>query len=131
MGDVSRELGQRAVQAVEQSAREGREEDDTLSTLIAPDATFRLIIGDVGRPFAAGPKGMREFAQAVNPLKFRYWAWSTMPTPADLCGPHEIQVEFETEAGSALVAVTFKFVDGKIESAEGWRRAYVGGLIRK
>lgn len=129
IGDIQQQLGQRAVEAVKRARRPGWKDDVTLARLVAADASFQYIIGDVGRPFSTGAKGAHEFATAIGATRFRFGLWGAMPFEADLCGKHQIKVEFATRQPGEAIQVMFDFEQGRIQRAEGWLRLYAAGKM--
>lgn len=130
IGAVYGELSRRAVEIVERGKANGWQHDVRLRALVAPDATFSLGSGDVGRPLGTGPAAAHALTADMKADSFRYLAWSAIPMEIDPCGEWSVKVEFIDSRNSALADMEFKFCGGALVSAEGWSQWYVAGQLK-
>jgi hypothetical protein len=119
-------LSLRAVAVVRRAA----DATDSQAALIAPDATFSLGAGDVGRLFASGVSGARQLAREMNADSYRFLGWDYMDGPASACTQHRVEVEFTDSAAKHVSRVEFTFDRGRVIKAVGWQRSFETGPLR-
>lgn len=131
IGELRTNLGRRAVMAVNLAAARAKGlPAPELEQLIAPDAAFSTGSGDVGLPLPSGVAGMIALARDMNADSFRFLGWDSIPTPvANPCGLQEMEVDFINSSKNIVFPVKFMFRDGRIVSAEGWRRSFESGPV--
>lgn len=127
VGELIHTLSMRAVDAVKLA---GGTSDAPLKRLIADEAPFSLGRGDVGKPLGKGVAGVRALHRAMNADGFRFLGWDFIPTPiGDVCGHHEVTVEFSDSRRSLIFPMKFTFEAGRIVDAQGWTRSFHAGSM--
>lgn len=126
-GELREALGQRAVDVMSRAGASGWATDQVLQSLVAPEATFSLGGGDVGRPLATGINGAHAMSRLIKADGYRFDGWNHMNRPADACARQTVDLEFDDRTSSLIARVTFTFVEGRVVDVRGWQAGYSSG----
>ena len=120
-------LSKQAVQIVRLAGSDA--DNQRLTDMVAPSASFSTGGGDVAIPLGTGIQGARALAKNLNAATFRYLGWDYMDMPADACSLHVVTVEFVDSASKTVSSVDFSFDAGQLVKAKGWSRSFETGSL--
>ena len=121
-------LSKQAVEIIKLAAGSPAD-NERLSTIVSPSASFSTGGGDVVVPLGVGVEGARALAKNMEADTFRYLGWDYLDMPADACSLHVVTVEFVDGRSNTVSTVEFSFDRGLLVKAKGWSRSFEIGSM--